>query len=505
MSSPHTFSSSMRRGKVLNRASRMASKALGGLVLASAAAWSRARKHPAVSEHGIAADMLGEFELKGVAGPMTLVSCHMEQQVAAVRAPAVQAVPVAAAASGPWEVMFPKPLRGGAVGLLGSARAQIDPGSGKGLVASAAEAEAAEGPQQPLALHGPPHRLMQTAPLCPSVSTDHMPDAFDELASPSHGTSTAPLFTLFTLTSEQVMMGIHAMDGSGGGVMPSSEDIEVPEGLTGFPLSDESLTALSSGTWKAVSASWPVLSSSKDPPEPSPTAAGLPLQPESPPTAAGPSPQAVRPPSPSPRLSVSIGSSLPPPSQPSVSQSTTRNSPHGLPSLSSAPNLLNSGVRYSPPTPIHTSGKPSLSSTPNLLNSGIRYSPPTPLHMALANARVASRERPGMALYSSISSPPHIMPAVTPAVAAAAVATPTIPAPASYSHLRPRLQPHHQGQGGSRNALLLTSAPYGASWSLQLQQAGMGGASDSSGRSSPMPPPHGEAHSERLVWRASDI
>ena len=65
----------------MNRASRVASKASQGLVLASASTWERASASPGGSALlreplGVAGDDLGEFEMKGVAGPMALVCCR---------------------------------------------------------------------------------------------------------------------------------------------------------------------------------------------------------------------------------------------------------------------------------------------------------------------------------------------------------------------------------------------------------------------------------------------
>ncbi|GAX76365.1 hypothetical protein CEUSTIGMA_g3811.t1 [Chlamydomonas eustigma] len=68
------------RGKVLNRSSRVASKSSAGLVLCTAAAWSHAAKHlPPLKDSSphIHAELLGEFEMKGVAGPMVLMACRL--------------------------------------------------------------------------------------------------------------------------------------------------------------------------------------------------------------------------------------------------------------------------------------------------------------------------------------------------------------------------------------------------------------------------------------------
>ena len=477
----------MCRGKVLNRASRVASKATAGLVLASAAAWSRACKHPAVSELGIGADLLGEFEMKGVAGPMTLVSCRMAEEQTAVipRVPAVQAVQaVPAAASSSWEVIFPKPPRIRSIGLQGSGRAHIDPGSSQNLAALTASEEA-EGPQPPPTHHGPAHRLMQSAPLRRPVSAGHMPNADCELSSPGHdavsGAPSDPSITLFTLNSERLLGASHVMDGSEG--VAQSSGSEFPDGLTGFPLSDESFTAVTSGTQREASVSRPVLDSIKAPPDA--------------PTAAGPSPRrAAKPPSP-----------------------TSRSSAPGPPSSASQPSTSQSTTRISLPT-LPYNLQPSLSSSPNLLNSGIVYTQPTPLHIALANARVASRERSGVALHCINPPAPAVAAVATvaafsliPAVSvtnltlspAVVAASPAPPSSAGFSHLRPRMLPHHGSQGSGSGLQLLSSAPlWGASWPQQQQQEGLGVAADR-GPSSLPEPPNGGTHSERLVWRASDI
>ncbi len=64
----------------MNRASRVASKADTGLVLCSTAAWHHASQRPDFAAMRIVADPLGEFEMKGVAGPMALVHCRFDAQ-----------------------------------------------------------------------------------------------------------------------------------------------------------------------------------------------------------------------------------------------------------------------------------------------------------------------------------------------------------------------------------------------------------------------------------------
>ena len=61
----------------MNRASRVASKTPSGMVLATARAWGHATQGPyAFQQRAVEAEELGEFEMKGVAGPMSLVWCR---------------------------------------------------------------------------------------------------------------------------------------------------------------------------------------------------------------------------------------------------------------------------------------------------------------------------------------------------------------------------------------------------------------------------------------------
>ena len=64
----------------MNRASRVASKASSGFVLASASTWAHANGADIVRQRGIFVNPLGQFEIKGVASLMELVECRLWEE-----------------------------------------------------------------------------------------------------------------------------------------------------------------------------------------------------------------------------------------------------------------------------------------------------------------------------------------------------------------------------------------------------------------------------------------